>query len=99
MTAAPGSAVLKLALIAALSEGGWPIYRTEDDRGLEVDEYLDLFQSVLTRLAAKPDEDGMNDPADAWDAYCAEVPAHRRSPQSALAFGFAAASTTGEPKR
>lgn len=53
----PGSAELRRALTAVLSEGGWPIYRTEDDRGLEVDEYLDLFQNVLSRLAAKPAEE------------------------------------------
>jgi hypothetical protein len=38
------------------------------------------------RLAASP----ADDPAAVWDAYCAEVPASRRSPQSALAFGFEA---------
>jgi hypothetical protein len=39
------------------------------------------------RLAAKPS----TDPADVWDAYCQEVPRDQRSPQGALAFGFAAA--------
>lgn len=46
-----------------------------------------------TRLAAaKPDED----PVDVWGAYCEEVPAHRRSPQGALAFGFEAGAKPDE---
>lgn len=32
---------------------------------------------------------GSVDPADIWDAYCDETPEDRRSPQGALAFGFA----------
>ncbi len=32
-----------------------------------------------------------DDPAGAWEAYCAETPRERRSPQGALAFGFHAA--------
>lgn len=35
-----------------------------------------------------------NDPADVWEAYCAETPTKRRSPQGALAFGFQAALAT-----
>lgn len=46
----PGRDDIEREIRALLAEGNVPEYRTEDDRGLELDEYVSFFQDVLTRL-------------------------------------------------
>lgn len=47
---APGRDDIEREIKALLAEGNVPEYRVEDDRGLELDEYVQFFQDVLTRL-------------------------------------------------
>ncbi len=42
---------IKEAVSKILKKGVWPEYRTEDDRGLEVDEYVDFILEVQAALA------------------------------------------------
>jgi hypothetical protein len=47
---APGRDAIEQAVKDVLSQGKWPEYCTEDDRGLEPSEYAEFFQDVLTSL-------------------------------------------------
>lgn len=52
-----------------LRAGKWPEYRTEDDRGLEEDEYVEFVQDVLAALRSAATRDGSREPP-VRDACC-----------------------------
>jgi hypothetical protein len=45
---------IQAAVKAVLKEGIWPIYSSEDDRGLEEDEYVEFVTDVIRRLPCQP---------------------------------------------
>ena len=47
---------LKQAVRAILDQGEWPEYKTQDDRGLEAQEYEEFVAKVLTWLKHKSGE-------------------------------------------
>ncbi len=42
---------LKLAIKQVLDEGVWPVYKTDDDNGLEEEEYVQFVSEVLNKMA------------------------------------------------
>jgi hypothetical protein len=43
---------IEVAVKKVLNEGIWPIYQTQDDNGLEIEEYITFVTQVLNMISA-----------------------------------------------
>lgn len=68
----PGRDELERAVGEVLAKNVWPVYRSEDDRGLERDEYVSFVQEVFARIAAKPADEGVREEPEAIAARICE---------------------------